>query len=133
MRRLIISGQLRTAAVHDLSTVLWDDTFIERRWSQSAGYMSALRQKAQGPRFLRLGARCVRYRPQDVIDYENAHEFGSTAESLASDFKAPPSSPVKPSSPFAEPLRKRISPPPRKKNDPEGAGSKSQPDALTEN
>jgi hypothetical protein len=68
---------------------LWDDAAVEARWGKKPGFMSDLRARGQGPRFLRLSARTVRYRPEDVEAYEAAQEFGSIAASLASDFTAP--------------------------------------------
>jgi hypothetical protein len=69
---------------------LWDDPYIEKRWKKKPGFMSDLRKEGRGPRFLRLSPRTVRYRPPDVRAYEDQQEFQNTAESLASDFKAPP-------------------------------------------
>jgi hypothetical protein len=77
----------------DDNSVLWDDPTIEKRWGTEPGYMSDQRKKGQGPRFLRLSARVVRYRPKDVKAYEAQQEFNSIAESMASDFTAPAGSP----------------------------------------
>jgi hypothetical protein len=68
---------------------LWDDPFIEARWGKKPGFMSDLRARGQGPRFLRLSARTIRYRPEDVTRYEDQQEFGNTAESMETDFTAP--------------------------------------------
>jgi hypothetical protein len=73
----------------DSRTVLWDDKYIEKRWGKRPGFMSDLRARGQGPRFLRLSSRCVRYKPASVEAYENQQEFESIAASLASDFRAP--------------------------------------------
>jgi hypothetical protein len=68
---------------------LWDDPYIEARWGKKPGFMSDLRARGQGPRFMRLSARTVRYRPEDVLAYEESQFFSSTAASLEADFKAP--------------------------------------------
>jgi hypothetical protein len=69
--------------------VLWTDEDVERRWQKKKGYMSDLRSRGMGPRFLRLGPRTVRHRPADIEAYEDQQEFSNTAESLETDFKAP--------------------------------------------
>jgi hypothetical protein len=69
---------------------LWDDAVVEARWNKKPGFMSDLRARGQGPLFLRLSARTVRYRPEDVIAYEEAQRFGSIAESMATSYEAPP-------------------------------------------
>jgi hypothetical protein len=76
--------------VNKLPTALWDDPHIEARWGKKAGFMSDMRARGKGPKFLRLSARTVRYRAEDVLAYEAAQEFGNIAESLTSDFTAPP-------------------------------------------
>jgi hypothetical protein len=75
-----------------MSKSLWTDSDVEERWGQKPGYMSDQRKKGQGPRFLRLSARCVRYRPEDVNAFEAQQEFSNSAASMASDFRAPASS-----------------------------------------
>ena len=79
---------------------LWDDRAVERRWGKGHGFMSDLRARGQGPAFLRLSARTIRYRPEAVIAYENQQE-GADA---TSDFKAPPDSIER----VEPPARKRI-------------------------
>jgi hypothetical protein len=69
---------------------LWNDAHIEARWGKKSGFMSDLRARGQGPHFLRLSARTVRYRPEDVIAYEEAQRFATIAESMASTYEAPP-------------------------------------------
>jgi hypothetical protein len=69
---------------------LWSDSDVEKRWDKKPGFMSDLRARGQGPHFLRLSARTVRYRPEDVIAYEEAQRFGSIAESMTSNYEAPP-------------------------------------------
>jgi hypothetical protein len=69
--------------------VLWSDADVEKRWQKKPGYMSDLRAKGQGPSHLRLSAKVVRYRPEDVIAYEEAQRFQTAAEGQASDYKAP--------------------------------------------
>ena len=76
--------------MNKLPTVLWDDHYIEDRWGKKRGFMSDMRARGQGPRFLRLSARTARYKPEDVIAYEDGQGFSNTAASMASDFMAPP-------------------------------------------
>jgi hypothetical protein len=76
-------------AVNNSPYVLLDDPAVEKRWGKKPGFMSDLRARGKGPRFLRLSARTVRYRPEDVLAYEEQQEFGSIAASMASNFTAP--------------------------------------------
>ena len=70
-------------------STLWDDRYVEGRWGKKRGFLSDMRARGQGPRFMRLSARTVRYRPEDVIAYEEQQFFQSTAASMETDFKAP--------------------------------------------
>ena len=79
---------------------LWNDRQIEARWGKRRGFMSDLRAKGQGPRFLRLSARTIRYREEDLCAYEDAQIDAAAS----SDFKAPASSVESVESP---PIRKR--------------------------
>jgi hypothetical protein len=98
--------------VNNPPTGLWGDRYIEdERWHTKPGYMSDLRRRGLGPRFLRLSTRVVRYRPEDVLAYEEQQGFHSIAASLASDFKAPADS----NAPPVESRRKRVSQSLRKK------------------
>jgi hypothetical protein len=72
--------------------VLWDDRYVEARWGKKPGFMSDLRSRGQGPAHLRLSARVVRYRPADVLAYEEQQRFQNAAEGQASSFAAPMSS-----------------------------------------
>jgi hypothetical protein len=69
---------------------LWSDSDLEKRWGKKPGFASDLRARGQGPHFLRLSARTVRYRPEDVLAYEQQQRFGSIAESMTSEYLAPP-------------------------------------------
>jgi hypothetical protein len=84
-----LSDQLGAVTMNKPTTVLWGDRYIEERWDKKPGFMSDLRARGQGPAFLRLSARTIRYRPEDVLAYEEAQRFYNTAAGLASDFKAP--------------------------------------------
>jgi hypothetical protein len=83
------TNQLEVIAMKQQPAALWSDGVVETRWDKKPGFMSDLRARGQGPRFLRLSKRTVRYRPEDVEAYEKAQEFGSIVASLASDFTAP--------------------------------------------
>ena len=43
--------------------------------------MQSWRQKGGGPKFIRLSARCIRYRRTDLKQWADSHLRGSTAES----------------------------------------------------
>jgi hypothetical protein len=75
--------------LNTLLTALLSDPDVEKRWGKKPGFMSDLRARGQGPRFLRLSPRTVRYRVSDIIAYENGQEFQNTAASMATDFTAP--------------------------------------------
>ena len=77
------------AAMNEPPQHLWDDSYVEKRWGKKPGFLSDMRARGQGPRFMRLSARTVRYWPRDVEEYEQQQFFSSTAASLDSDFKAP--------------------------------------------
>jgi hypothetical protein len=42
--------------------------------------MEALRQKGGGPLFIKVGAKCVRYRLSDLVFWIDSHAHHSTAE-----------------------------------------------------
>jgi hypothetical protein len=75
--------------MNPLSTPLLDDRDLEKRWGKKSGFVSDLRSRGLGPVFLRLSPRTVRYRPEDVLAYEEAQRFGSIAESMTSNYEAP--------------------------------------------
>lgn len=44
--------------------------------------LEAWRYKGMGPKFLRISARCIRYRPQDILDWQENRLRRSTSENL---------------------------------------------------
>ncbi|WP_296707504.1 DNA-binding protein [Rhodoblastus sp.] len=53
---------------------------LATRWRKSVATVNAMRANATGPKFVRLGTRSFLYRLADVIEFENARMYGSTAE-----------------------------------------------------
>ncbi len=51
----------------------------------SARTLEDLRLKGTGPRFVRMSARCIRYRPADVSDWVESRVVSSTSDPGASD------------------------------------------------
>jgi hypothetical protein len=97
---------LEADLVDKLLAPLWTDGDVERRWGKQHGYMSSLRARGLGPAFLRLGPRTFRYRPENVVAYEDQQTFDSNSAAMATDFRAPPS-------PFEDvetPVNRRIAP-----------------------
>ncbi len=43
-------------------------------------YLEQLRQHGNGPQFVKVSPRCVRYRIQDLIDFQEAHLRINTIE-----------------------------------------------------
>jgi hypothetical protein len=66
----------------DPANVFLSESQVEARWGAKKGYCAELRAQGIGPKFVRLSPRMVRYRPPDLLKYENDRTFASNAEEL---------------------------------------------------
>jgi hypothetical protein len=73
---------LGAMAPADPSNVFLSESQVEERWGASKGYCAELRAQGNGPKFVRLSPRMVRYRLAVIAEYERNRTFASNAEEL---------------------------------------------------
>jgi hypothetical protein len=74
----------------DPSNVFLTEKQVEQdRWGGKKGYLAELRGRGEGPEYVRLSPRMLRYRLSAVLDYEDTHTFTSTAAELVAQGESP--------------------------------------------
>jgi hypothetical protein len=66
----------------DPTNVFLTESQLDERHHAKKGHSAEQRNQGKGPKFLRLSPRMIRYRLSDVLEFEAAHTFKSTAEEL---------------------------------------------------
>ena len=68
------------AADHDYWSSLIDEKVAAKFAGLSVRTMQSLRQSGEGPKFIRLSPRCVRYRRSDIGSWAEAKLVSSTSD-----------------------------------------------------
>ena len=73
-------GGVVQAADHDYWSRLIDERLAAEFAGLSVRTMQSLRQSGEGPKFIRLSPRCVRYRRSDIGSWAEAKLVSSTSD-----------------------------------------------------
>jgi hypothetical protein len=73
---------LGAMSLSGFSEALMTESQVEEHWGAASGYCAELRARGDGPEFIRLSPRCLRYRPNAVVAYERSNTFASNAAEL---------------------------------------------------
>ncbi len=60
---------------------------LAKRWGMHPGSRRHWRQVGHGPKYIKLGAKSILYPMPEILAYEEAHTFKSTAEESAKGLK----------------------------------------------
>jgi hypothetical protein len=72
-----------TKAENDMTETFFSEDTLATRWRVSVRTLQAWRLRGDGPRFTKLGKRCVRYPVAAIEEFERESMRSSTSEDAA--------------------------------------------------